>query len=75
MRPLPEEPSRKDLENQADIAQLVERLIRNQKVAGSSPAVGSISFLSSSCIFNFRFVVAAFARGEPQKLGKIGVSN
>jgi hypothetical protein len=27
----------------ADLAQLVERLIRNQQVAGSSPAVGSIS--------------------------------
>ena len=28
---------------EADLAQLVERLIRNQQVAGSSPAVGSIS--------------------------------
>jgi hypothetical protein len=27
----------------ADLAQLVERLIRNQQVAGSSPAVGSFS--------------------------------
>ena len=30
----------------ADLAQLVERLIRNQQVAGSSPAVGSFSLSS-----------------------------
>ena len=29
----------------ADVAQLVEQLIRNQQVNGSSPFVGSISFL------------------------------
>ena|GEM_PF-6081564 len=28
-------------ESKADIAQLVEQLIRNQQVAGSTPAVGS----------------------------------
>ena len=28
----------------ADVAQLVEQLIRNQQVAGSNPAVGSIEF-------------------------------
>ena len=28
----------------ADVAQLVEQLIRNQQVAGSNPAVGSIRF-------------------------------
>ena len=31
---------------QADVAQLVEQLIRNQQVNGSSPFVGSISFPS-----------------------------
>ena len=30
----------------ADVAQLVEQLIRNQQVNGSSPFVGSISYLS-----------------------------
>jgi hypothetical protein len=29
-------------EEQADVAQLVEQLIRNQQVIGSSPIVGSI---------------------------------
>jgi hypothetical protein len=32
-------------EEQADVAQLVEQLIRNQQVNGSSPFVGSIRFL------------------------------
>ena len=32
-------------EEQADVAQLVEQLIRNQQVNGSSPFVGSIVFL------------------------------
>ena len=31
-------------EEQADVAQLVEQLIRNQQVNGSSPFVGSIHF-------------------------------
>jgi hypothetical protein len=30
--------------NQADVAQLVEQLIRNQQVTGSSPVVGSTFF-------------------------------
>ena len=37
-------PNRKatiQFERQADVAQLVEQLIRNQQVAGSNPAVGS----------------------------------
>ena len=29
----------------ADVAQLVEQLIRNEQVTGSSPAIGSISYL------------------------------
>ncbi len=33
----------------ADVAQLVEQLIRNQQVNGSSPFVGSITPLNSSC--------------------------
>ena len=32
----------KMIEEQADVAQLVEQLIRNQQVNGSSPFVGSI---------------------------------
>jgi hypothetical protein len=32
-------------EEQADVAQLVEQLIRNQQVIGSSPIVGSSLFL------------------------------
>ena len=28
--------------NNADVAQLVEQLIRNEQVTGSSPAIGSI---------------------------------
>jgi hypothetical protein len=31
-------------EEQADVAQLVEQLIRNQQVSGSSPLVGSIFY-------------------------------
>ena len=34
-------PTRYDLKRQATLAQLVERLIRNQQVAGSTPAGGS----------------------------------
>ena len=34
----------KMIEEQADVAQLVEQLIRNQQVNGSSPFVGSIEF-------------------------------
>ena len=34
----------KMVEEQADVAQLVEQLIRNQQVNGSSPFVGSIEF-------------------------------
>ena len=34
----------KMVEEYADVAQLVEQLIRNQQVNGSSPFVGSISF-------------------------------
>jgi hypothetical protein len=35
----------KMVEEYADVAQLVEQLIRNQQVNGSSPFVGSIEFL------------------------------
>jgi hypothetical protein len=31
----------------ADLAQLVERLIRNQQVAGSSPAVGFVNIVNN----------------------------
>jgi hypothetical protein len=39
------------VEEHADVAQLVEQLIRNQQVNGSSPFVGSITFnnLAGSC--------------------------
>lgn len=32
------------IQNDADVAQLVERLIRNQKVAGSNPAIGFFKY-------------------------------
>ena len=35
---------------EAGIAQLVEQLIRNQQVAGSSPAAGSNNFNKLSCL-------------------------
>jgi hypothetical protein len=40
------------LEESADVAQLVEQLIRNQQVIGSSPIVGSIlsQILPFSCL-------------------------
>ena len=40
----------------ADIAQLVEQLIRNQQVSGSTPLVGSSKFR------HLRFFVSAFFR-------------
>ncbi len=41
----------------ADIAQLVEQLIRNQQVSGSTPLVGSSNFrhlrFRRECLFRF----------------------
>jgi hypothetical protein len=39
------------INNEADVAQLVEQLIRNQQVNGSSPFVGSIPAFSPSLTF------------------------
>jgi hypothetical protein len=45
-------------EEQADVAQLVEQLIRNQQVSGSSPLVGSIeSVVHGDCCRRSRFAV------------------
>ena len=40
----------------ADVAQLVEQLIRNQKVVGSTPVIGSIFTISYIFIFANPFV-------------------
>ena len=39
----------------AEVAQLVEQLICNQQVAGSSPIFGSILLIYSTLEFNFLF--------------------
>ena len=43
-RALPQASATIQSERQAEVAQLVEQLIRNQQVAGSSPAFGSTSY-------------------------------
>ena len=52
----------------ADVAQLVEQLIRNQQVAGSSPAISSKKdIVGFSCYVLFR----THADEEPRKCGVI----
>ncbi len=64
----------------ATVAQLVEQLIRNQQVAGSSPASSSINSLKrgsqasfllalslfSACLARFLRLLAPFQRVDPQ---------
>ncbi len=56
----------KKLPIRAGIAQLVEQLIRNQQVSGSSPLAGSILFLKSSILSN----VVSFVEGQAFKKHK-----
>ena len=37
----------------ADVAQLVEQLIRNEQVTGSIPAIGSIFIVCEACVFSW----------------------
>jgi hypothetical protein len=49
----------------AEVAQLVEQLIRNQQVIGSSPIFGSILRLISSATPRSRYLHALFVRVVP----------
>ncbi len=48
---------------EADIAQLVEQLIRNQQVSGSTPLVGSITFctyvISCKCVLLQKIILTS----------------
>jgi hypothetical protein len=63
------------LKEQADVAQLVEQLIRNQQVIGSSPIVGSIPASQFPPTIEFRFADnAAFPapkRAIPRRVGLV----
>jgi hypothetical protein len=53
----------------ADLAQLVEQLIRNEQVVGSSPIIGSFVKALSASVEGFLFVRAFHS--QPMLMGKV----